>query len=163
MQEYSFALYYQLSDQIEVAQTIQEKLLLCEKMRPVLSGFVSASLEADGHLPPYILCRDYAPIWYMRTGQWDAALGYINFCISCNAYYPEHGDQELQYFSLYRYAAQTAMDFISKNPGCLQNKIYKQIGNSVDKECLKQFVRYSLLIQKVPCGKTNKLYVAQQP
>lgn len=163
MQKYNFSPYYKLSEQISTAQTIQEKLHLCEKMRCILPGFVSACIETDGELPPCILCRDYAPIWYMRTGQWEAAKEYINFCISCKAYFPENGQAELQYLNLYQRTAQISLAYISQNPGCLQSKIYKLLSESTDKECLKQFIRYSELIKKVPYNKTNKLYVAVEP
>lgn len=162
MQEFDFSPYFQMCDQVAAASTVQEKLNLCENARSILKDFVSASIKMDGELPPCILFRDYAPMWYMRTGQWDNALNYINFCISCRAYYPSRGKQELAYFNAYRLSAETALAFLSQNPGFLQSKIYKQLGCSVNKDCLKDFLRYSSLIQKVPHGKTNKLYVIQQ-
>lgn len=163
MRDNIYTSFYNLMDQIDAAQTVAEKLMLCEQARPLLAQFVAASISQDGDLPPCILCRDYAPIWYMRTGQWEAAANYINFCISCNAYFPENGAQELQGLNLYRQTAQVAMAYIMQNPGCLQSQLYKKLSGSTDKECLKCFTRNSQLITKVPYKKTNKLYVAHQP
>lgn len=163
MQNNIYTSFYKLMDQIDTAQTTAEKLMLCEQARPLLAQFVAVSISQDGDLPPYILCRDYAPIWYMRTGQWEAAVNYINFCIACNAYFPEDGTADLQYFNLYRHTAETALAYIKQNPGCLQNQLYKNLGNAVDRDCLMRFTRYSHLISKVPYKKTNKLYVGDAP
>ncbi|MDO4330312.1 MAG: hypothetical protein Q4C66_13385 [Lachnospiraceae bacterium] len=163
MSGYNFTPYYQLSDKIATAHTIQEKLALCEQAAQLLPGFVSACIKQDGELPPEIICRDYAPIWYMRIGNWEAAANYINFCISCNAYFPENGADEMQYLNLYRNTAEAALAYIKANPGCLQNQLYKNLGNAVDKACLMQFTRYSCLISKVPYKKTNKLYAGKAP
>ena len=158
---YDFRLYFQLVEQVEKPGPLKDRLALCEQARPVMASFVSACLQEDRELPPCIVFRDYAPIWYMRTGQWEAAASYINFCISCNAYFPENGQEELQFLNLYKRTAQIALAYISQNPGCLQSQIYKLLSGSTDKECLKKFTRHSELIVKVPCGKTNRLYVAQ--
>lgn len=160
---YDYAPFFALADKIQQSHSIQERLSLCEQAAQLLPGFVSACIEQDGELPPSIICRDYAPIWYMRTGNWEAAANYINYCISCNAYFPEDGTAELQYLDLYRHTAETALAYITQNPGCLQNQLYKNLGNAVDKECLMRFTRYSYLISKVPYKKTNKLYVGDAP
>lgn len=160
--DYDFTPYFQLSEQVQKPAPLHERLALCEQARPVLAGFVSACLQEDGELPPSIPFRDYAPIWYMRTGQWEAAASYINFCISCKAYFPGDGQAELQYLNCYQRTAQIALEYISQNPGCLQSQIHKLLSGSTDKECLKQFTKFSELIKKVPYDKTNRLYVAQQ-
>ena len=159
---YDFRLYFQLVEQVQKPAPLHERLALCEQARPILASFVSTCLQEDGELPPSIPFRDYAPIWYMRTGQWEAAASYINFCISCKAYFPEDGQAELHYLNRYQRTAQIALAYISQNPGCLQSQICKLLSGSTDKECLKQFTRYSELIKKVPYNKTNRLYVAQQ-
>lgn len=163
MRDNIYTSFYNLMDQIDAAQAVTEKLILCEQARPLLAQFVATSISQDGDLPPCIMCRDYAPIWYMQLGQWQKAEEYIRFCISCKAYYPDNGKYELQYLKQYKKAAITALSYIAQNPGCLQSKIYGAIGNSVDRDCLKDFTRSSMLIKKVPYKKTNMLYVSNMP
>ena len=108
-----------------------------------------------------IACRDYAPKIYMRLGLWDNARDFIFACMKANAYYPKRGVEELAYLEKYKVTAEFTVEYIRANPGILQKDIYKAIGGVVlDKDILKQFIRWSHLIRKEPYGKTNKLYVA---
>ena len=52
------------------------------------------------------------------------------------------------------------LDFLKANPGYLQRNVYKALDLSKDdNDILKKIIRWSLLIQKVPCNSTNKLYI----
>ena len=72
----------------------------------------------------------------------------------------ENGSKELSDFRIYHNIAEKALEYIEKNPGCLQRNMYKVMNvEGIDRECLKHFLRYSLLITKEKTGNTNKLFV----
>lgn len=161
MENYDYAPFFELSDSIQASGSIEQRLTLCESALQLLPGFVAACLAEDHELPQVINCRDYAPIWYMRLGQWDKAQAYISACISCGAYYPDNGQHELQYLVKYKTAALAVLSYVKENPGCLQKNLYKALAGVADLDCMKQFVRYTPLLRKEPTGKTNALYVAE--
>lgn len=117
-------------------------------------------INANFNAPQELVCRDLLPELYMRLGKWDKAEKAIKRCIEANAYYPDNGSEELLYLTTFRKVATQAISYITQNPGCLQRNIYKALPYEADeKECLKHFLRNSLLITKEKFNNTNKLYI----
>lgn len=152
--------YFQLSEKITSAKDISKKIEYCNQQLLLLPYFVKNELNLSGDLPPLIACRDFAPKLYMRLGRWKDAECFIKNCICANAYYPENGQKELLFLSQYRRITEILLDFLNANPGYLQRNVYKSLSlPKDDNDILKEIIRWSLLIQKVPCNSTNKLYI----
>lgn len=151
-----FTTFYKLSEDIRTSRDISAKLAACESSYKILPEFVRLTLADWGKLPDSIRCRDEGAKLYMRLGDWSAARSAIDKCIAAGAY-PDGGAEALNHLARYEQAARLALAFIDKNPGFPQNKIYKALP-AADQDCLKEFVRSSLLIRKEKFGRTNKLY-----
>ena len=151
-----FTTFYKLSEDIRTSRDIADKLAACEASYKILPEFVRLTLADWGKLPDSILCRDEGAKLYMRLGDWSAARSAIDKCIAAGAY-PDGGAEALNHLARYEQAARLALAFLDKNPGFPQNKIYKALP-AADQDCLKEFVRSSLLIRKEKFGRTNKLY-----
>ncbi len=153
--------FYNLSDIIEHGSDIHDRIKACEKSLELLPGFVNTYLEMDGELPPYILCRDKAPLLYMQIGEWDKAIETVKYCIQINAFFPpEEGQEALEYCQNYQKTAEKIILFLREHPGFLQKDIYKTANlDESEKPNARHFCRYSLLLRKEPYGKTYRLYV----
>lgn len=143
-----------------------------------LKSFIQSYMEMDGGLPPCVPCRDSLPELYMRYGEWDKARQVICMCISYGAYgYTEYrnkndhnghwvaesGENELLNLRMCHEAADAVLAYLSKNPGTLQNKIYKIPDfATVNHDALVWFCRNSHQIRKEKDGKTNRLFVSNE-
>lgn len=156
--------FFELSEKLANAGlSMQDKIAFCEESLPYLPKVVSQWRKQVGELPPCIRCRDMGPELYMRLGRWKDARRMINTCISCHAYdTAQDGKARIEYLETYQATAETALQFLTENPGFLQRKIYKTLEGKVDLECLKHFTRCSCQIRKEPDGKTNQLYVVSR-
>lgn len=162
VQGYDYGPFYDISQRIEEAKSVDEKIRWCEEGLKLLPSFVSASIKEDGDLPPIIFCRDTAPWLYMKQGRWDDAERVIKYCISCRAYFPENGKEELQFFEMFRDAACIASAYIENHQGTLQKDIYKSLSKIVSSDEMKSVMRNYELIRKEKEGKSNRLYVAKE-
>lgn len=152
--------FYELSFKIESEKDVEKKLYYCEESFKILPAVIKLFIDRDNALPSHILCRDTGPWLYMRLGRFNDARRAIQLCIDCNAYYPETGNEEIAFLNSYENAANIATDFIRKNPGFLQRKIYDALQNDIpDREALKSFIRNSYTLRKVRSGSTNELYI----
>ena len=151
-----FTTFYKLSEDIRTSRDISTKLAACEASYKILPEFVRLTLADWGKLPDSIRCRDEGAKLYMRLGDWSAARSAIDKCIAAGAY-PDGGAEALNHLARYEQAARLALAFLDKSSGFPQNKIYKALP-AADQDCLKEFVRSSLLIRKEKFGRTNKLY-----
>ena len=154
-----FATYFRLSEEIRSGKDIHAKLAACEASYKILWTFVNVYRKDFGRLPDSIPCRDVGVELYLRLGQWDKARAAIELCAKVAAY-DDHGKAALEHFNRYKETAELAIDFLRHNEGFLQKNIYKALPDA-DKDCLKSFVRSSLLIRKEKAGSTNKLYVRE--
>lgn len=165
VQSHAMTDYFDFSHKIEAEKNIYKKIEYCHEQFELLPFFIKTELELSGEhglrqLPPFIACREWAPKLYMRLGKWEEAEKFIRDCAAINGYYPEHGEDELNYLHLYKETAEAAIQFLISNPGYLQKDIYKALIPQVkDISVLKNFVRWSLVIEKEPYKKTNRLYV----
>ena len=97
----------------------------------------------------------------MYKGEWDKARDFILQCDKANAYYPNHGENELKELADFQYVAEIALSYISMHPGVLQKDIYTILNNQIpDINILKRFTRWSTQIRKEPYKRTNKLFVS---
>lgn len=152
--------YYELMQKAQREKDLRKKIALYERNLKILPPFVSSCLSQDGELPPLIPCRDELPILYMRLGDWKKAERVIKQCMKCNAYYPDNGNEELQYLLRYQTVAEVAVEYIRRNPGVLQKDLYKALKDEkIDRECLKSFTRFSMTIKKIKKNNTNELYI----
>ena len=153
-------LFYKHQQSIYNEPDINKQIRLCENDLNKLSEFMTPYINANFNAPQELVCRDLLPELYMRLGKWDKAEKAIKRCIEANAYYPDNGSEELLYLTTFRKVATQAISYITQNPGCLQRNIYKALPYEADeKECLKHFLRNSLLITKEKFNNTNKLYI----
>lgn len=153
--------YFEYSERIIHEKDVSKKLEYCHKQLKLLPWYVWKELNSPyfKFLPPLIACRDCAPKLYMRMGKWEEAKDFILACIDANAYYPDRGEKELEYLEKYKETALAALAYIEAYPGTLQKDLYDTLEqNGVDRDILKQFVRWTSLVRKVPHGKTNMLY-----
>lgn len=158
--------YYALSNKFETEKKILSKLEVCEKTYLILKSAMDIFF-ADPVGPPAIMpCRDYAPYTYIRIGNWDDAERVIRICMDANAYEePDEGKTMLEHLLAYRKVAETAINFIQKNPGFLQKNIYialtSQIGES-NLPILKEFMRETYVFHKQPNKGSYQLYYIQR-
>ena len=152
-----FATYFRLSDEIKNSRDINAKLAACEESFKILPEFVRLWMKDSKKLPDSIMCRDVAPVLYARLGRWVEARAAINKCRFAGAY-EDGGKGALAHLERYRAAAERALEFLKNNPGYKQKDLYKALPD-VDRDCLKEFTRSSLLIRKVKVGSTNELYL----
>ncbi len=151
--------YFGYAKKLLNEKNTKKKRSLYEKQLKELPDFVRTCLQEDGELPPIIPCRDELPELYKRVGDWKNAERVIKQCIECNAYHPDNGNDQLVDLLNYQKAATAALILIEQQPGILQKDIYKALKpKDLDDYSLKQFIRYSLQIKKVPERGTNKLY-----
>lgn len=152
--------FYLLSEIIEHNKNIYAKIDACEKSFVFLPDFVKNSLELDGDLPPFILCRDKGPILCVRTGQWKKATEFVKTCIAANAYYPEDGSEELAYIQQICNVGQRIVAYVSTHPGSIQKDIYKLVEISPEeKVSARYFLRYNTILRKEPFKNTNRLFL----
>lgn len=157
------SLFYKHQQTIYEESDINKQIRLCESDLKKLSEFMAPYISANFSAPQELVCRDLLPKLYMRLGKWNKAEKTIRQCIEANAYYPNDGSSELDYFKSYRNVATTVLSYISENPGCLQRNIYKVLPyTDKEREQLKNFLRYSFQITKEKFGNTNKLYVKER-
>jgi len=149
--------YFELSEIIRHDKDVRNKLRACRASYKILPYFVKHWLEENDELPPTILCRDVGIKLFMRVGQWYNAELAIKTCAAVGAL-PDDGQAALDYLRRYKKTVQAAVKLIQDNEGFLQDQIYKALPNA-DQDCLKDFVRSSLLIDKIKIGKTNALYI----
>jgi len=148
-----------------------EKLRRLEPLLPDFPSFIRFYFIENRNLPDTIYCRDALPELYMRYGMWEKAEKVIRLCISCKAYghteYTENhkqwiaasGAEELEQLQQRHEAADALLAYLAKNPGQLQNKVYKLPAlAAIDHEALVWFCRNSHQIRKEKDGKTNRLY-----
>ena len=153
-------LFFKHQNTVYEESDINKQIRLCERDIKKLPEFMAPYLSAGFPAPPELVCRDLLPILYMRLGKWQKAEKTIKSCIDAKAYYPSDGSDELDYLAAYRKVATKALSYISSNPGCLQRNIYKQLAfEGKEKECLKDFLRYSTQITKEKSSNTNKLFI----
>ena len=142
---------------------IKKCIRICQKQLKLLGEFMAPYLSAGFPAPSELACRDLLPELYMKLGEWNKAKKTIESCIAANAYYPNNGSEQLSYLESYHKVATSALSYISENPGCLQQNMYKALPyDGEEKEQLKHFLRYSLQIIKEKSGKTNKLYIKEE-
>lgn len=153
-----FKTFFRLSEIIDKSKAIEERLAACEATYKILPQFVRAWLKDSERLPDTILCRDVGIELYLRLGRWEEARNAIEKCAVAGVY-DDDGKAAIEHFQKYKEAAETALKFLTLNPGYLQKNIYRALPD-VDQECLKKFTRSSMLIRKEKSGGTNKLYVA---
>jgi hypothetical protein len=141
--------YYKTLRQLEKTRDVKRRIQILERQLTLLPAIISEEIERDGHLAPVITCRDELSEIYMRMGDWAAAERTIKFCMRCNAYYPESGEEQLKYLLDYKMAAETAIRFLNENPGYLQKNIYRALkSENLDDYSLKHFIRCSGQIKK---------------
>lgn len=139
---------------------IEQKISLCEEDLKNLKELMKPYVSANFPVPRDLNCRDLLPTLYMHLGRWDDAERVIKACIKAKAYYPKDGSEQQKEFESYRKVASEALLYISKNPGCLQRNVYKSLPyEGVQRDQLKNFLRYSNQIIKEKSGSTNKLYL----
>lgn len=154
--------YYNLSEAIFSEKDWKKKLELCHKQLEILPFWVKTELETSDSLSPVVACRDWGSKIYMYNGDWRSAEKFIQKCVLANAYYPNHGEAELQELYEYRKVAETTISFLEKNPGFLQKNIYKALSGIVsDISILKRFTRWSNQIRKEPFERTNRLFISE--
>lgn len=154
--------YYDLSARIESENEITPRLEACEKTYLILRPAINIFLADPAGLPAIIPCRDYGPYAYMRIGNWNDAERAIRLCMDTGAYEdPDEGKMVLDHLLSYRKVADTAIDFIKKNPGFLQKNIYialtPQIGES-SIPLLKEFMRETYVFHKQSDKGSYQLY-----
>ncbi len=153
---------YQEQQQAYETDDIKKCIRICQRQLRQLDEFMAPYLSAKFPAPAELTCRDLLPELYMRLSEWNKAEKTIKSCSSANAYYPDDGSDQLADFKSYRKVAETALSYISDNPGCLQRNIYKALPYEGDeREHLKYFLRTSLQITKEKLGNTNKLYIVK--
>lgn len=144
-----------LYDETDTAKIIR----ICERDLRKLPEFMAPYLSAKFPAPPELACRDLLPELYMQLGEWSKAESAIKRCIDSKAYFPDDGTSKLAYLTSYQKIATNTLSYIKQNPGCLQRNIYKKMGyEGAEKELLKDFLRYSKLINKVKYNNTNQLF-----
>ncbi len=152
-----FEEYFSLSDVIKADKDFQRRLWACRRSYELLPYFVKGWLAENDELPPTIMCRDVGIKLFIRAGQWYSAECGIKKCIEAGVYL-DGGQAALDYLNRYKVAAKSAVKFLLENPGYRQDNIYKALPH-VDRDCLKDFIRSSLLIEKIKLTNTNLLYV----
>lgn len=158
---YDFAPFYEISQKIEGSRSDQDRIKWCEDGLALLRPFVAACLERDGWLPPVIHCRDTAPWLYMKYGGWADAERVIRFCMTCHAYYPDTGEEVLQWLFSFRDAAEAVCAYVKAHPGVLQKDIYKHLDGVAERGSLRSVLRSYKGLRKEKHGKTNRLYLKE--
>lgn len=152
--------WYQMSDAFSSSRNLEEKIDICETALLSLEKFVEYSKEYDNYVPRKIFCCEFLPKAYMRQCKWAHAERCILIGIRADAYDIDDGRNELDYLYQYKEIVSKAVKYIVDNPGCLQSKIYKQLSVDGDeKKMLMDFLKYSPILKKVPCGSTNELFI----
>lgn len=156
-------MFYNVQHKVFEEKDIEKRILLCQCQLKALNEFMQPYILAGFPSPVELACRDMLPSLYMRLGKWEDAQKSIQACIEAKAYYPDDGSDALANLERYKRVASETLSHISNKPGCLQSGIYKAMGyENEDKECLKDFLRYSELIRKVKHGSTYELYCAKE-
>lgn len=158
--------FYKFSNIIQSGKEIIPKIEACEKSYKILKPVIKYFQKDPDGLPPLINCRDRSPSLYMKLGDWYNAKRAIKICIDTGAYdKPEDGIAVLDYLEIYKKTAQTAINFIIKNPGFLQKNIYIALTQEIDEEnipILKDFMRETYVFHKKPEKGNNKLYYIER-
>lgn len=153
--------YIELSQQICSEKNFNKKLFYCYQQLKLLPFWIKDELSIGDFIPPVVPCRDWGPKLHMYKGEWDKARDFILQCDKANAYYPNHGENELKELADFQYVAEIALSYISIHPGVLQKDIYTILNNQIpDINILKRFTRWSTQIRKEPYKRTNKLFVS---
>ncbi len=152
--------YIELSQKICSEKDPDKKLSYCYQQLKLLPFWVKDELSIGDFIPPVVPCRDWGPKLHMYKGEWGEARNFVLQCDKANAYYPNHGEDELKEIEDFQYVAEVALSYIRMHPGVLQKDIYAILSNQLsDINILKRFTRWSMQIKKEPYKKTNKLFV----
>lgn len=152
-----FEEYFALSDVIKNGKDFQRRLAACRRSYELLPYFVKYWLAENDELPPTIMCRDIGIKLFMRGAKWDCAESAIKKCAELGLY-NDNGQAALNYFNRYKKAAFTVINFLLINPGFKQKNIYKALPD-VDKDCLEEIMRSSVIVKKARAGDTNLIYI----
>lgn len=151
--------YFELSQQIYSEKDPDRKLFYCYQQLKLLPFWIKDELSIGDFVPPVVPCRDWGPKLHMYKGEWDKARNFVIRCDKANAYYPNHGEDEMREIDDFQRVAEKALSYIRMHPGVLQKDIYKILGDQVsDINVLKRFMRWSLQIKKESYKTTNKLF-----
>lgn len=159
-------IFYKLSNRIQCEKKVLSKIEACEKSYKILKPVIKCFQKDPDGLPPIINCRDHGPSLYIKLGDWNNAERAIKICIDAEAYNnPEDGMAALNYLEIYKKTAQTAINFIQRNPGFLQKNIYMALLQEAGEEnipVLKDFMRETYVFHKQPDKGSNKLYYIER-